>query len=322
MKKSYIILIVILSIFAFVFLREQPPYLEQNLSLLNKNDDGKIVSYEKVDVLTWHKRLGKNKEINNYNEIEKKIKNTNTYVVTYLSNDEKAEAFIMKPREVDDNYPVLFFNRSGLIKRRKDKRAAYWFTSFFSENYIIVVPKYKGEYRGEQLENFAAADTQQYLDLFTLIKSLPYVDENQMAAIGVQKGGQLVYQAIKNDVGLKAASVINTPTDIVLSYENSIYSRKKIFEDKLGGSPGEVKEKYVSKSPYYWPEKIDIPLLVIHHKGSKSVKTEQAEKLISKFEEIKYDNYKSIISSDLEWEFVLEKSIEWIKSKTDIPLEM
>ena len=86
----------------------------------------------------------------------------------------------------------------------------------------------------------------------------------------------MVYQAIKNDVGLNAAAVFNTPTDLIGLYNDSISARKKVFE----------------------------------------------EKLVNKFNEIGYKDYKAIINSDMDWEFVINRSIEWIKEKTEIHLEI
>ncbi|MGM0438179.1 MAG: alpha/beta hydrolase family protein [Bacillota bacterium] len=318
MKKSYIIIVVILGILGFVFLRDGGgPYLEQDLNVLNENNDGKIVATEKVDLLSWNKQFDNKKA----DKLKEKIEKINTYAVDYRSGEKEAKAYIMKPKK-EGNYPVLFFNRSAKIKDRKDKRAAYWFTSFFSENYIIIAPKYKGDYGSSQLEDFSAADSEQFLDLVKLTKSLPYVDENKMAGIGIEKGGQMIYQAIKNDVGLKAAAVFNTPTDIINLYNDSISARQKVFEDKLGGTPSEVEEKYIAKSPYYWAEKIDIPLLILHHEDAKNIDPIQSRKLVNKFNKIDYENYEAVINSDMDWEFVINSSIEWIRDNSDISLEM
>ena len=327
MKKSYIILVVVLGILGFIFLRDGGgPYLEQNLNALNEDNDGKIVSTETIDVLAWNEKIENNKQFDNekekrlLKEFEEKIKKIDTHSVNYLSEGREAKALIMKSKE-KGNYPVLFFNVSAQIKDWKNKKIAhYWFASLFSEDYIIVAPKYEGDYGGKQLEDFSAADSEQFLDLVKLTKSLPYVNENKMAAIGIEKGGQMVYQAIKNDVELNAAAVFNTPTDLIDLYNDSISARKKVFEKKLGGSPSEVEEKYIAKSPYYWPEKIDIPLLILHHKEAKNVKAVQSRKLVDKFNEISYKDYKAVINSNSE--MVWDHSIEWIKDKTDIPLEM
>ena len=318
MKKSYIILVVILGILGFVFLRDGGGrYLEQDLNALNENEDGKIVSTEKVDVLSWNKQFDNKRA----EKTKEKIEKVDTYAVNYISGEKEAKAYIMKPKQ-EGNYPVLFFNRSAKIKERKDKRAAYWFSSFFSENYIIVVPKYQGDYGGSQLEDFSASDSEQFLDLVKLTKSLPYVDENKMAAIGIEKGGQMVYQAIKNDVGLNAAAVFNTPTDLISLYNDSISARKKVFEEKLGGTPSEVEEKYMAKSPYYWPDEIDIPFLILHYGDSKNVKSYQSKKLVDKFNENGYKNYEAVINSKMDWDYVINSSIEWIRNNTDIPLEI
>jgi len=92
MKKSYIILIVILGILGFVFLRDGGgPYLEQNLNVLNEDNDGKIVSTEKVDVLAWNEKIENNKQFDNekkkrlLKEFEEKIKN----IVKNEKNHEK-----------------------------------------------------------------------------------------------------------------------------------------------------------------------------------------------------------------------------------------
>ena len=255
-------------------------------------------------------------------ELKEKIKKIDTYSVNYLSGGKEAKALIMKPKE-EGNYPVLFYNPSAQIKDWKNERIVhYWFASLFSEDYIIVAPKYQGDYGGKQLEDFSAADSEQFLDLVKLTKSLPYVNENKMAAIGIEKGGQMVYQAIKNDVGLNAAVVFNTPTDLIDLYNDSISARKKIFEEKLGGTPSEVEKKYIAKSPYYWPEEVDIPLLILHYKDSKNVKAVQSRNLVNKFNKNSYKNYEAVINSEMDWGYVINSSIEWIRDNTDIPLEM
>jgi len=60
----------------------------------------------------------------------------------------------------------------------------------------------------------------------------------------------------------------------------------------------------------------------LHHEESKNIKAVQAEKLVNKFNEIGYKDYKAIINSDMDWEFVINRSIKWIKKKTEIHLEM
>lgn len=303
-KYIYIGLIIIIGIMGLYYFKSGEVLFSQNLDVLNNNYDGKIIASEKINVTGESKKIDK----------------LNFYTITYLSGDQKAEAFMIKPKS-KGNYPVVLFNRYGAINNKPDGWVS-WFTGLASKNYIIIAPRYKNvEWKEHSLENFAVNDTKQFLDLFPLIKSLPFADEDKIVSYGEKRGGLLTYQAIKHDMGLKAAAVYGVPSDLILSYNNSIHGRKKIYENEFGGSPEEVKEKYIDKSPYYWANEIDIPILIMHSTKEKSIETIQADKLVEQFEKIGKSDYKAVINSEIDPIFMFNNAFAWFKNKANFPCE-
>lgn len=303
-KYIYASFILIIGIIGLYYFKSGNSFFEQNMEVLNENDDGKIIASEKINVDGDSKNIDK----------------LDFYTITYLSGNQKAEAFMIKPKSKGE-YPVVLFNRNGAITKAKDHKVS-WFNGLASENYIIIAPRYKNvEWKGHSLENFAITDTKQFLDLFPLIKSLSFADEDKIVSYGEKRGGLLTYQAIKHDMGIKAAAVYGVPSDLILSYNNSIYGRKEIYENEFGGNPEEVKEKYIAKSPYYWANEIDVPILVMHSTKEKSIKTVQAEKLVEKFKKVGKSDYKAVINSEIDTIFMLNSAFAWFKNKADFPCE-
>lgn len=54
-------------------------------------------------------------------------------------------------------------------------------------------------------------------------------------------------------------------TDLIQNYAELDFRYREALEDMIGGSPEEMKEEYKKRSAYYWPEAINIPVLIIRN---------------------------------------------------------
>lgn len=279
MKKIIFILVVVLIIGAFFIFQEGEVMLEQNIESLSSNN-GRIVDVENVDLQSFIEQKLYDKSPEYWRKEIENIKNFDLLKFKYSTQKTKSGAYMIRPKK-EGNYPVFIFARSINESDEKKEPGMLWLSSFASEGYILISPHYNINTTLVNNDKYICEDTQNFLDLFPLIKSLPYADENNIFILGNSKGGVLTYQAIKEDIegiNIKAAAVTGAPTDLIQYYNDSIWGAQEAIKEKVG-TPEENREAFVSKSPYYWPEEIDVPLLIQHGKKDKEIKVEHAVKL-------------------------------------------
>ena len=248
-----------------LILIERESFLGQNLGLL-KNSDGRIVSCESLDV--------------GYSE------NVECYRLRYLSDGLEVVGFLIKPRQ-GGRYPAVIYNRGGSQEYGKIDNAALASLSHIIsvENYVVVASQYRGNDGGEGREEYGGSDVNDVLNLIPMLESLPFVDPSKIAMAGVSRGGMMTYIAIKMTDKIKAAVVIGGITDLIQLY-NEIPSMRPILIELIGGTPEEKENEYKKRSAYYWPEKINTPVLILHGGADYSVDVSQAEKLASELGEL------------------------------------
>jgi dipeptidyl aminopeptidase/acylaminoacyl peptidase len=282
MKKIIFPLIIFLIIISFFVFRNNEPMLKQNIEILN-NNRGRIVATEEIDIQNFIKDNFYNNSPEYWDKQLKKTEEFNYLKLHYSSGDSKPEVYMIRPKKEGD-YPVLILSRSINSTKLNKERGMLWISPFASNDYIILSPIYKNINNFMESDKYICEDTQNFLDLFPMIKSLPYADENNIFMLGNSKGGMLTYQAIKEvieGVDIKAAAITGAPTDLIQYYNDSIWGEQEAIKEKIG-TPEENREAFVSKSPYYWPEKIDVPLLIQHGEKDKEIDVEHAIKLNDK----------------------------------------
>lgn len=280
-------MIIAVGIGGYFWFNNSEPAFNQKVSILNNSQDGKIVKKEKIDIPGFIKENFASKAPEG--EIER-IKNLEFYYIEYKSENENMGAYMIKPKK-DGDYPVFIYNRYGKQKRRRKRTELTWLSGFSSQNYVLISPQYKGEYKEGQ-EDFVCNDINEIMDFSPLIKSLPFTDANNIVMAGRSRGGSLTYQAVKNNFPLQAAVVIGAPTDLIQLYNKGSHGQKEFLEEKLGGAPENNKAKYKVKSPYYWVDKIDVPILIMHGGQDWQINPSHPKKLYSKLEKLNQVDHK------------------------------
>ncbi len=207
--------------------------------------------------------------------------------ITYLSDGLRVVGYLLKPRAGSSPLPVLIYNRGGnrdfgmISQPQLDYSLAY----LASAGYLVVASQYRGVDGGEGREEFGGADVHDILNLMPLARSLPYADPQRVVMLGDSRGGMMTYLAIKSGAPLKAAVVIGAPSDLEESYrERSAFG--KVLEELIGGGPAERTSAYRERSAYYWPEKLTVPLLMLHGERDWRVPCSHSEKLAARLKEL------------------------------------
>lgn len=236
--------------------QDKIPLLSQKIELL-KNYNGKIVSVKQIYVDSkWS------------NE-------TKIYRIKYISDDLEIVGFVVKPRN-DKVLPAIIYNRGGNREFGKVENGTLRYLSYLSSNgYVVVASQYRGNDGGEGREEFGGKDVDDVLNIIDLAKSLPFVNPEKIAMLGASRGGMMTYLAIKNGADIKVAAVVGGVTDLEQNYNEREEAMKNVIMDLVGSD----KSEWQKRSAVYWPEMIDVPILILHGDKDWRVNVSQAKKL-------------------------------------------
>jgi dipeptidyl aminopeptidase/acylaminoacyl peptidase len=242
--------------------------LEQNILKL-KDEQGKIVDYQPFPVVSSYR-----------DKVE-------IFRLKYLSDNLKIVGFLLRPVRIEKNQelPAVVYNRPGIGDSHKiDEETLAYLSILPAHGYIVGATQFRGNDGSEGSESYLAKDLDDALHMLALVKSLPYVDVERVGMLGFSRGAAVTYQLLKQQVDIKAACVMGCATDFVDAYEQLPHYRP-FLEAVFGGTPETALEEYTKRSPFYWPEKINVPLLIIQGTDDEHVPIQEvkdfAEKLKS-----------------------------------------
>ena len=243
-------------------------FLGQDLTLL-KDSNGKIVSLERLEIDTPYREKV---EVNR---------------MRYLSDGLEVVGFLVKPKGNGVKYPVIIFNRGGNREFDKIEIPTLRYLSFFAaQGYVVVASQYRGNDGGQGREEFGGSDVNDVLNLIPLAESLPFVAVNKIVMLGYSRGGMMTYIAISMTEKVKAAAVVGGITDCIQSYHEREQGMKQVYIELVGGTPQQKEAEYKKRSVYYWPEKINTPILILHGEADWRVRVTQAQKLADKLNKL------------------------------------
>lgn len=239
--------------------------LEQNLNKL-KNDQGKIVESHPMRINIPFK-----------NKVD-------IFKIKYLSDGLKIKGFILQPSPISNEkkFPTIIYNRPGIGDSHKiDEETLAYLSYLPAHHYVVAATQYRGNDGSEGSESYLVYDVNDVLNIMALVRSLPYVDTEKIGMIGFSRGAAVTYLLLKQQVDIKAACVMGCATDFVDAYYQ-LPHYQLFLEAMFHGTPETAKEEYIKRSPLYWPEKINTPLLMIQGTDDHHVPIHQVYQLAEK----------------------------------------
>ena len=240
------------------------PLFAQDTSLL-KDFNGAIFEKEQIQFETGYS-----------DEVE-------SYRIKYSSDGLKVVGFLVKPKKEGARWPVLIFNRGGNREFGKITLMMMKYFSFLASNgYVILASQYRGNDGGEGKEEFGGSDVNDVLNLIPLAKSLPFTEPDKIVMLGYSRGGMMTYLAIKKGAQIRAAAVVSGVTDLIQMLEEREPGMRKVVEELVGKDESE----YRKRSALYWPDEINVPVLILHGGEDLRVNADQAEKLAEELKKL------------------------------------
>jgi dipeptidyl aminopeptidase/acylaminoacyl peptidase len=204
--------------------------------------------------------------------------------IKYLSDGLKIVGFILRPAVIEEGskLPAIIYNRPGIGDSHKiNGETLAYLSQLPAQGYVVGATQYRGNDGSEGSESYLHKDLDDVLHMLALVRSLPEVDPERVGMLGFSRGAAVTYQLLKQQVDLKAAVVMGCATDFVDAYQQLSHYRP-FLEAVFGGSPETAKEEYTNRSPLYWPEKINVPLLMIQGTDDQHVPIQEVKDLAEK----------------------------------------
>lgn len=217
-------------------------------------------------------------------------KQVDLYRIRYLSEGVQVVGYLSKPRKTEEKLPVIIFNRGGVVEASKIEGVMLeYLTRLSSQGYVVVASQYRGYDGGEGVPEIAGKDVRDVLNLILLADKLPYVDSEKKVMLGFSRGGMVTYLAIKAGARVQAAAVVGGVSDLPCFYEQSGDAFRRPLNQSVGDPLLEAKA-YRERSAVKWPEKLKVPLLLIHGLNDRTVSPEQSRRLAEKLTDLGYEH--------------------------------
>ena len=206
--------------------------------------------------------------------------------IIYRCDGLRVVGFIVKEKAIKHSNPVLIFNRAGNRDVGKiSTRTLKYLSALAIQGYVILATQYRGNDGGEGQEEFGGVDINDVLALINLAGDLPCCDNSKIGMLGYSRGGLMTYLAMKMNAPLKACAVVGAPSDLFATYDEREDLRKDL-ELLIGDNPENKRAAYEARSAFYWPDKLNVPLLILHGSDDWRVNVGQSEKLADRLKEL------------------------------------
>ncbi len=154
------------------------------------------------------------------------------------------------------------------------------------DGFVVLAPNFRGStgygtaFRHANFGEWGHADALDVVDGALWLRNQPFVDSERIAVIGPSYGGYLTLAVVTLAPELFCAGVdLYGDSEIKESYRHGDrYGRMDLLRQM--GRPEENREAYRRGSPFYFAERIQAPLLILHGRDDRLVVPLMSEKMI------------------------------------------
>ena len=238
-----------------------------------------VFSCEKQKVETFHKDISYQNLLN-----KTEFFNADTidfFKIRYDSDGLEIEGFIAKPNQhKSSKLPIIIFCRGGNQSYGMlDAFQLKMINDLSLNGFVVLASQLRGNMSSEGVDEFGGKDVNDILKLIDIAKDLDFVDENNIHVLGYSRGGMNAYQVSKLTDDINSIAVVGAPTNKfeAIKFRETMYQNvyKPLFGDTINN-----RDAYIKRSPVYWHNKINEPMLILHGTDDNRVAVEEANELI------------------------------------------
>lgn len=183
--------------------------------------------------------------------------------IRYRSDGLAVVAYFYHPKKsAASKSPVIVFNRGSHVRGDIAPELVTMFDRLTKAGFSVVAPMYRGSDGGEGRDDMGGADLNDLMNIVPVLNQLETLDTKNVFLYGESRGGMMVFQAIREGFPARAAATFGAFTDLgeITSSTQGAATAKAIWPDFE-----ERRHEIISRrSAINWPERLSIPLLLMH----------------------------------------------------------
>lgn len=201
--------------------------------------------------------------------------------VWYASGGLRVPAFVYRPREAGSaRRPVVVYNRgSYLVGRDLGYKLLPMFHRLARAGFVVVAPLYRGSLGAEGKDELGGGDLVDLMNVTALLAELPYADTRYVFLYGESRGGVMAFMAARDGFQAKAVATFGAFTDLD-AYIRSAGPQLEALSRQIWPDIETRRDEIMRRrSAVSWPEKLRVPVLLMHGGADKSVDPSHSSKL-------------------------------------------
>jgi dipeptidyl aminopeptidase/acylaminoacyl peptidase len=218
--------------------------------------------------------------------------------IRYMSDGLPIRGMLIRPKNPGlTKWPAIIFNRGGsgdygrignynVPCKQEDDSCIYLVDLLLlaERGFVVIASDYRFHGLTGKRDQFGGIEVNDIINLIPALESLKFVDSSRLYMLGQSRGGMMTYIALKRGAPVKAAAVIAGPS--LLSENTRTFIHGDWFlkgNEWFDGAPSiwpdyehRAEEHYQERSAALWPEKINVPVLIMHSRADKLVPVTQS----------------------------------------------
>ena len=208
--------------------------------------------------------------------------------ISYSSDGLRVVGYLVRPRDGSRRrYPVIIYNRGGFLNRGKiDSWNIVDFEHLSAEGFVVLASQYRGNDGGEGHEELGGADLHDVTNLFTVASALEYADMKNVFMYGLSRGGMMTFLEMKRGASINAAVVVGAVYDLEAFGQRApaiLNEATQLIPDYASKGSSALRERSVMD----WPEKVNVPLMMLHGGDDAEVPATEALAFATKLSNLK-----------------------------------
>jgi dipeptidyl aminopeptidase/acylaminoacyl peptidase len=208
--------------------------------------------------------------------------------VTYRSDDLEVYAYLYRPAAPPKGkkLPVVVFNRGSYVRDDFSYEVLMLANRLALQGYLVIAPMLRGSGGAQGHDEMGGADVHDLINIVAVIKEIPYADPTRLFLYGESRGGIMSLLAAKHDFPARAIAVWGAITDLGSFLAEDSASRR-LGPTIWPGFPANEAEIVESRSAIRWPEKINVPVLLMNGGADSQVSPLHAIQLASALQKLR-----------------------------------
>ena len=202
--------------------------------------------------------------------------------IEYQSDGLRVYAYVYAPAKPAKSMPAIIYNRGSFVRDEFAGELLAQFHRLALAGFVVIAPMYRQSGGGEGRDEMGGADVDDLMNILSVVRSLKYVDESRLFMYGESRGGMMTFQAIRDGFPIRAAATFGAFTDLTPMVEANPKVVAQLWPDYA--TKGEAIR--MRRSAILWPEKINVPLLIMHGGADTGLSPSHSLALASKLQEL------------------------------------